>query len=236
MYFYINQKQMKTIIITASLLFIGSILNGQYLGNFNELARTARFNKIIEEVNNGKAILKYSDIQGNPFYKSGFSNAKIGDTDNILPVRYNLYKDSFEVSNNNDIYSIPIDNAFSKFTFLANNEKFILANDEAGVSGYFLVVSEGINKLLKKLSVKYSPEVPAPNTLISGTPARFDVQKPVYYIKTEDNMIRLTKKADDLLNALPADKKDSVKDFIKTNKIKLTEELDLIKLVTFLNK
>jgi len=39
-----------------------------------------------------------------------------------------------------------------------------------------------------------------------------------------------------LVNALPADKKDAAKDFIKTNKIKLNEELDLIKLVTFLNK
>lgn len=227
---------MKTIIITASLLFTNAILNAQYISNFNEIARTARFNKIIEEVNNGKAVLKYSDIQGNPFYKSGFANAKIGDTENILPVRYNLYKDAFEVLNNNEIYSIPVDNAFSKFTFLANKEKFILSNDDVGVTGYFLVLTEGKSKLLKKLTVKYSPEVPAPNTLISGTPARFEVQKPVYFIKTEDNIIKLSKKTDDLLNALPADKKDTTKDFIKTNKIKLTEELDLIKLVTFINK
>ena len=88
---------MKTIIITASLLFTNTFLNAQYLSNFNEIARTARFNKILEEVNNGKAVLKYSDIQGNPFYKSGFSNAKVGDAEHILPVRYNLYKDSFEV-------------------------------------------------------------------------------------------------------------------------------------------
>jgi len=227
---------MKTIIITASLLFTNTFLNAQYLSNFNEIARTARFNKILEEVNNGKAVLKYSDIQGNPFYKSGFSNAKVGDVEHILPVRYNLYKDSFEVLNNNDIYSIPLDNAFSKFIFLNTNEKFILSNDDAGVAGYFLVLTEGKNKLLKKLSVKYSPEVPAPNTLISGTPAKFEVQKPIYFIKTEDNVIKLTKKADDLINAIPAGKKDATKDFIKTNKIKMTEELDLIKLVNFLNK
>lgn len=227
---------MKTIIITASLLFTNTVLNAQYLSNFNEIARTARFNKILEEVNNGKAVLKYSDIQGNPFYKSGFSNAKIGDTENILPVRYNIYKDSFEVMNSNDIYSFPIDNAFSKFTFLSNNEKFILTNDDVGVSGYFLVLKEGKSKLLKKLIVKYSPEVPAPNTLISGTPAKFEVQKPIYYIKNEEAIIKISKKPDDILNALPADKKDATKDFIKSNKIKLNEELDLIKLVAFLNK
>lgn len=227
---------MKTIIITVNLLFSTTILNAQYISNFNEIARTARFNKSIDEINNGKAVLKYSDIQGNPFYKSGFSNAKVGDAEHILPVRYNLYKDSFEVLNNNEIYSIPMDNAFSKFVFLANNEKFILSSDDAGVSGYFLVITEGKNKLLKKLSVKYNPEVPAPNTLISATPARFEIQKPIYYIKTEERIVKISKKVEDLVNLLPADKKDATKDFIKANKIKLNEELDLIKLVTFLNK
>lgn len=227
---------MKAIIIIASLLLSNSILNAQYISNFNEVARTTRFNKSIDEINNGKAVLKYSDIQGNPFYKSGFSNAKIGDTENVLPVRYNMYKDSFEVMNNNDIYSIPLDNAFSKFTFLSNNDKFILTNDDAGVSGYFLVLKEGKSKLLKKFIVKYSAEVPAPNTLISGTPAKFEVQKPIYYIKNEERIVKISKKADDLVNVLPVDKKDATKDFIKTNKIKLNEELDLIKLVNFLNK
>lgn len=226
---------MKSIIITASLLISSISLQAQQI-SVTEYARNAKFNRTIDEINNGKATLKYSDIQGNPFYKSGFSNAKVGDTENILSVRYNLYKDSFEVLNNSDIYSIPKDNAFSKFVFISSNEKFILSNDDEGMSGYFLVVAEGRNKLLKKLSVKYSPEIPAPNTLISGTPARFESQKPVYYIKNEDQIIKLTKKTDDLINALPVDKKDAVKDFIKANKIKLNEELDLIKLVNFLNK
>jgi len=227
---------MKAIIITASLLFSSTILNAQYLSNFNDIARTARFNKIIDEVNNGKAVLKYSDIQGNPFYKKGFSNAKIGDTGTTLPVRYNIFKDNFELLNDNDIYAIPKDNSFSKFVFVSSNEKFILEKDDAGYAGYFLVLCEGKNKLLKKINVKFNPEVPAPNTMISGTPAKFETLKPVYFIKTEDGIIKLTKKSDELINALPLDKKDMAKDFIKTNKIKLTEELDLIKLVNFLNK
>lgn len=227
---------MKTIIITASFLFTNIILNAQYISNFNDIARTARFNKTLDEINNGISVLKYSDIQGNPFYKSGFANAKIGDTDSILPVRYNIYKDTFEVINNNDIYSIPLDNSFSKFVFVNTSEKFILAQDENGLSGYFLVITEGKNKLLKKLSIKYSPETPAPNTLLSGTPAKFDMQKPIYYIKTENNFIKLSKKSDELIDTLPSDQKDEVKEFIKSNKIKMTEELDLIKLANFLNK
>lgn len=226
---------MKTIIITAGLLLSAVSLKAQQI-SVGEYARTAKFNKTIDEINNGKAVLKYSDIQGNPFYKSGFSPAKIGDDKNLLSVRYNMYKDAFEVLNNTDIYSLPKDIAFSKITFTTSNEKFILSNDDNGVVGYFLVLVEGKSKLLKKTTVIYSPEIPAPNTMIAGSPARFDNQKPIYYIKIDDNIFKITKKTDDLINALSADKKEAAKDFIKSNKIRLNQELDLIKLVTFLNK
>lgn len=223
---------MKTIFITTTLLFSGIFLQAQQI----DLARNAQFVKSMDEINNGKAVLKYSDIQGNPFFKKGFSEAKIGDTGNTLPVRYNLYKDTFELLNNSDIYSLPKETSFSKFVFTATNEKFILTNDNEGFVGYFQVLADGKNKLLKKIAVKFSPEVPAQNTLVAGIPAKFENQRPVYYIKTEDNLIKLTKKSDDLIKVLPNDKKDSAKDFIKTNKLKMNDELDLIKLSNFLNK
>jgi len=223
---------MKTIFITASLLFSGIFLQAQQI----DLARNAQFVKSMDELNNGKSVLKYSDIQGNPFYKNGFAEARIGDTGTTtLPVRYNMYKDAFEVRNDGDIYAIPKENVFSKFVFVATNEKFILSNDDEGFASYFLVLADGKNKLLKKISVKFNPEVPAPNTLLPGTPAKFENQKPVYYIKTDGNVIKLTKKSEDLLNALPSDKKESTKEFIKTKKIKFNQELDLIALANFLN-
>src|SRR6218665_162997 len=225
---------MKTKIITAAILFSGLFLNAQQI-SVGEYARAAKFSKTIDEINNGKAVLKYSDIQGNPFYKNGFAEAKIGDTGNVLPVRYNLYKDAFELLNNSDIYILPKESTFSKFVFTATNEKFILANDDEGITGYFLVLADGKNKLLKKIAVKFTPEIPAPNTLIPGTPAKFENQRPVYYIKTEDNLIKLTKKTDDLLKILPNDKKELTKEFIKTKKIKFNQELDLIALANFLN-
>ena len=222
---------MKTFFLSVSLLFSGICLHAQI-----DLARNAKFFKSLDEINNGKAVLKYSDIQGNPFFKKGFSEAKIGDNDNILSVRYNLYKDTFELLNNGDIYSLPKEKSFSKFVFTATGDKFILLNSTDGSAGYFQVLTDGKNKLLKKNIVKFNPEVPAPNTMVSSIPAKFENQKPIYYLKMEDNLIKLTKKEAELINSLPADKKGATKDFIKTNKIKVTEELDLIKLVTFLNK
>lgn len=223
---------MKTVIITISLLFCGTLLQAQQI----DFARNTQFVKSMDEINSGKAVLKYSDIKGNAFYKNGFNNAKIGETTTILPIRYNMFKDSFEILNNNDVYAVPKDNIFSTFTFVSSNEKFVLGKDDEGFAGYFLVLSEGKHKLLKKMLVKFYPEVPAQNSMVPGTPAKFEKQKPIYFIKTDDKIVKLTKKPEDLINAFPEEKKNEVKDFIKNNKIKLTEELDLIKLINFLNK
>lgn len=228
---------MRKIIITASVFLIGISAQAQQL-NVGEIARTARFSKIIDEVNNGPKKLKYSDIQGSPYYYANFVPAKLGETSATIPIRYSPFLDSVEImdSNTGNVYEIPKEEAYPKFTFETTKEKLVLVNTNNEYSGYFFELIAGKNRLLKKVITKFVDETPPPNTLISGIPAKFEVQKPIYFIKTEDNLIKITKKADDLLNALPSDKKDSVKDFIKTNKIKLNDQLDLIKLVTFLNK
>ena len=78
--------------------------------------------------------------------------------------------------------------------------------------------------------------IPAPNTLVPEIPAKFEIQKPLYFIKTENGTVKVSKKTDDIVKALPADRQSDARDFIKANNIKLSQELDLIKLVTFLNK
>lgn len=229
---------MKTIITSVSLLFVGFFTSAQQHISLGEAARTARFNKIIDEVNNGPKKLKYADIQGSPYYYANFVSARVGDTSGIIPIRYSPFLDSVEIldSNSGNVYEIPKEEAYPKFTFQTTNEKLVLVNTNNEYSGYFFELVAGKNRLLKKISTKFKDEVPAPNTLVSAIPPKFEVQRPIYFIKSDDYVIKLTKKVDDLIKNLPADKKDATKDFIKANKIKLNDELDLIKLVNFLNK
>ena len=225
----------KTFIYISFLL--ANILNAQQLSIF-ETSRIAYLNKTIDEINDGPKKLKYSDIQGTPYYYANFVEAKTGDASVMIPIRYNPFLDTLEILDNStgNVYELPKDSTYPKFTFEKTNEKLVLVNTNNEYSGYFFELVGGKNRLLRKNITKFKKEIPAPNSLLPSTPAKFEKQKPIYFIKTDDNIIKITKKADDLLNALPADKKDVTKDFIKTNKIKLTEELDLIKLVTFLNK
>ncbi len=224
---------MKTLI--GSLLLVSGIFLQAQRISVSEMARTARFSKVIDEINNGKQKIKYSDINGIPYYTANFLPAKVGDTPGIVSIRYNTFLDTIEILNGADVYEIPREDAYPKFTFEKTNEKLVLVNTHNEFSGYFFELAGGKNRLLKKITTKFYDAVPAPNSLISGTPARFETPKPIYFIQTETNFIRIPKKAEELLVALPPDKKDAAKDFIKTNKIKINQEPDLIKLVNFLN-
>lgn len=225
---------MKKIVFAFCILSLGFNIKSQQI-SVSEIARTAHFNKLIDEVNNGKDKIKYSDIKGIPYYYPNFIPAKVGNASGTIPIRYNSFLDTVEILNNTDVYEIPKTESFPDFTFETTKEKLVLVNTHDDFSGYFFELINGKNRLLKKIITKFYPETPAPNTLVPGTPARFEIQKPIYFIQVDNNIIKIPKKTAELISSLPSDKKDSVKDFIKTNKIKLTQEPDLIKLVNFLN-
>lgn len=223
------------IIYSLIFLAIGSLsLNAQQT-SVGDAARVARFNKLIEEVNNGKEKIKYSDINGIPYYSAGFVRAKVGDTSSYVPVRYNTFLDTVEILADNNVYEIPREESYPKFTFEGTNEKLVLVNSHDDYAGYFFEIASGKNRLLKKITTKFHDAVPAPNSMISGTPAKFETLKPIYFIKTENALVKIPKNTKDLATSFP-DKKDALNDFLKTNKIKLNNEADLIKLTQFLNK
>ena len=102
-------------------------------------------------------------------------------------------------------------------------------------SGYFFLLVNGKNQLLKKITIEFKPEIPAPNHLIKSIPARFEKQFFSYFIKTENNFVRVPTKTEDLLFHFP-ENKDEINDFIMKHKLRISKETDLAKLVTFLNE
>ena len=222
--------------IIYSLIFsvITNLALNAQLSQVYEAARMARFNKTIEEINNDKQKIKYSEINGIPYYQEGFVRAKIGDTQDTVPMRYNTFLDTVEILVDNNVYEIAREESYPKFTFNAN-EKLILINSHDEFAGYFFEITEGKNRLLKKITTKYFDAVPAPNTMISGSPARFETLKPIYFIQTENGLVKIPKNTKDLAVSFP-DKKEVLKDFLKSNKIKLNQEADLIKLAAFLTQ
>ena len=223
---------MKIIFTLISLLTV-LVLQAQQI-SVSEIARNAKWDKLIDEVNNGKQKIKYSDIDGIPYYTAGFANARVGDTSSSVPIRYNTFLDTVEIVANNDVYEIPREESYPKFTF-EDGKTLVLVNTRDEFAGYFFEIVSGKNRILKKVITKFHDAVPAPNTMIPGTPAKFETLKPIYFIKTEDGMVRIPKNTKDLVGSFPA-QKEALNDFLKNNKIKLNSEPDLVKLGKFLNQ
>lgn len=227
---------MKIIYIIIFLAVLN--LSGQsgQLSEVSNAVRVSNFNKMIDEINNGKEKIKYSEINGIPYYSAGFVRAKVGETTSYVPIRYNTFLDTLEImADNKTVYEIPREESYPKFTFEGTGEKLILVNSKDEYAGYFFEITNGKQKLLKKITTKYFDAIPAPNSMIAGSPARFETLKPVYFIKTETGLVKIPKNTKDLAASFP-NKKDAMNDFLKTNKIKLNQEVDLIKLAAFLNQ
>ncbi len=219
---------MKIIFSVLSLLFFGAFLQAQL--TLSEISRTTKFEKQIEEFNNGKSKIKYSDVKGTPYYDPEFLKAKVANTQNTALVRYNSFLDLVEVVEKEDVYQLAKDETSPDFTFEKTKEKLVFVKTDDFYSGYFIEILAGKFRILKKVMTKFQPETPAPNTIVAGTPALFIPQKPIYFIETEKDFIKITN-AKDLAKNFPEKEIDQ---FISKNKIKLNREEDLIKLGTFL--
>ena len=224
---------MKTILISILLLISSNFLQAQQV-TLSEIARQSKFTKIIDEINNGKQKIKYSDIQGIPYYSKDFLKGRVGDTSSTVPIRYNTFLDTIEILVNSDVYEIPKEDSYPKFTIEKTNERLVLVNTYDDYAGYFFELTSGKNRILKKIITHFRDAVPAPNSLIAGTPARFETLKPIYFIKTEDSLIKIPKNTKDLPALFP-EKKDEISAFLKSNTIKTNNEADLIKLANFFN-
>ncbi len=223
---------MKSIITAALILFATLSLNAQ----ISSMYEANRFNKFMNKLSTSKGgVLSYDDVEGNPFFNKNFLSAKVEGATNLVPARYNMYTDTIELMNDGTIYELPKANTYSKITFVNSGETFVYINEGINAVGYYLELVPGKYRLLKKLKSEFRDAVPALNSFTAATPPKFETEKPIYFIKFGNDFIKIPKNSKEL-DASFSDKKDALNDFIKTNKIKLNKEEDLIKLINFLNQ
>ncbi len=225
---------MKSIIGILSIMMTVSLAQAQQI-SLREISSNIRFNQQIDEFNNGKEKIKYADIQGIPYYYAKFIDAKVGDTSGTIPIRYNIFLDTVEVSEKGTVNELPKDEPKPSFTFTTTKEKLVFVRTNDIYSGHFFELNSGKYRILKKVVAKYIPATPAPNSLIAGTPAQFSLQKPLYFIQFENSFIKIPKSGKELATEMPHKGKE-IKEFVDKNKIKFNREEDLVKLANFLNQ
>jgi len=148
-----------------------------------------------------------------------------------LKLRYNIYDDEIEYSEQNIIYTIANKSELLDVKFGESLWTFI-ANDNKKHSGFFevLYVKNEI-KFIKKYTVKYykkSPEKP----IVGSTPARFVSKASKYYLLINGNIEEVKNKKSWFYDRFYTHKNE-IKNFIKKNRLSVKNDNDLIKIIDY---
>lgn len=185
--------------------------------------------------------LKYSEITGSPFLNDAFKQAKATCCNEIAPMRYDIYADEIEYKKGDVVYRLLKQKPYTRIEFANPNVTLVLEDIENNNKpGYFILLADGKNSLLKKLNIKIENIVVDPKKTTGygkkeESSSNFKESKPAYYIKTEKNTYILIKTKKDILEVYP-EKSRELNNFFDSNSIKFNKDDSLIKLVNFLNK
>lgn len=229
---------MKTIITILSTLFI-TISFSQYRQGYEDSMSGALyfFNDTAEKGS------EQPYVKGTPYLTEFYKEAEISDYKNvnIPPLRYNAFKDEMEFERAGEIYYVPkkigmvvvLNSLGNKEVY--KNLRYLDGNRQN--AGFLIEVfnEDGEYSLYKKESVKYVESKDAFTSYVSERPAEFVRNKSEFYLVNNDFLgKKIPSRRKELLNLFPDDQ-DEILEFIKKNKISISKEADLIKLVRYLN-
>jgi hypothetical protein len=190
----------------------------------------------------GDKEVTYANISGNPFmfrdFKPGKLILKSGEEFN-LEFRYDVYADQMHMKDKNAVYGLIHPEKVAKI--IIDSVKFVyeeFANKGNEITksngGFFILRVDGKCSLLvrKNIRIQY-PELPKPYQ--PAKPARFINTADTYYLKTHDkNAIKISGR--NVLLSVLSDRKNEISRFIRENRLKLKDEEDLFRLISYYNK
>ena len=181
-------------------------------------------------------------VQGSPYLNDKFTPAQTSASNEIFNVKYNMVNDQMEVENEKaGTFALTKNIANMTISFLNSSAIYEVVDflDENGnlQRGYFISLSDLDSspkvKLFLKQSKKYIERKPAMSSYQSEIPASFKRVKDKYFIKINENpATEVPKNKKEFVKLFP-NNESKVLSFIKKNKIKISQETDLIKLANF---
>ena len=182
-------------------------------------------------------------VEGSPYIYEKFLPATItASEDNIFYVRYNAVSDEFEVKAKTKSYALnryrrdiqitilPLEKTYQVFGFLDEN-----GNENFGYFHYLTDINAEVG-LFKKEKIVFLEEIKSKTSYDSGRPAKFKRMKDLYFVSQKGTklLIELPTKKKSIAKLFP-DLEGEILNYIKEEKIKISKEKDLIKLLTFID-
>lgn len=164
-------------------------------------------------------------------FKKGTVELSGGITYEPVLLRYNLYFQQIQFIRGGDTLAFANPGELKKVVL--GNRNFIYSafkNKRILDSCYFEVISDGRCRLLKRHFIKY-------HLSATGTPGEdeYFYQTSLYVKKGSEPAIALRKCRKAVCNAFP-DKKEEIKDFIKTNNLKMRNTEDIVMVIEYYNR
>lgn len=195
---------------------------------------------------NDKRSEKLFEIQGSAYTSDVFLPGALYYKNNLesnIFYRYNAYSEEIEIKKV-DVPGAPI-NALNRdkdihvTTFDGKSMSFQTFIDKKNLTqnGYLTKLADGKYTFYKRIDIKYTQPQKAQNSFVPATPARF-TKFIEYYISLDgrNRIDELEMKNRKLLKLVPEEQRESLKQFLKENKIKIKDENDVFKVLDFLNK
>ncbi|WP_346860586.1 hypothetical protein [uncultured Draconibacterium sp.] len=188
----------------------------------------------------GKSGFIAPNIDGTPYLNDEFIVGEVIVEDSIrfelIPLRYNIYNDKMEFKNKNS-QVLEISNSTSRYQF--HFEDFLFCNQmysEDGLSkqGILELLVDGQVKLFKKYNIELQPAAKAIG-FQEATPDRFVQKEEQYLLAVGKEIPYVFGNPKKLLPVLEKIKPE-VNSYVKTQKLKLRSEKDLIVLIQCCNQ
>ncbi|PTX63943.1 hypothetical protein C8N46_101553 [Kordia periserrulae] len=227
----------------AFLLLFSSSLIAQISGSPREFETTTEMYNQIRKLLNTKEKVPYKidweNVKGSPYLTENYKLAKfsVGEKSygNIM-MRFNTYTDEIELLPEEGEEAgalMKLDD--SKITFGNTTLALFDYTTEEGDAkkGYFLVLNSADNiKLVLKKKCVFSPNEKALTANQADRAAKF-TQYDYFYIVKDGDFMEVSPKKKDILKIFP-NQKNEIKEFIKTEKLKLKNQQDFGKLVDYI--
>ncbi|HCC69990.1 MAG TPA: hypothetical protein DEQ09_02400 [Bacteroidales bacterium] len=225
---------MKLILAFITFIILTSNLKSQVYENaIYEHMEYLRRERIMSEYN-PKA---YENIGGTPYLNKEFEPGKVYLKSGEVftgEYRFDLYANQIQFINEGSRYVISYPDKIYKVELNGHTFKYIDYKIDAGIrNGYFITLVEGYYSLYLKKSKRLKDPVPT-KPYQQARPAKFLDYKDCYYIKIGDEPAIRVKNMKGIIK-ISGNLGLDVEDFIKREKIKLSREYDLVKLVNYIN-
>lgn len=217
------------IIATNACVFSQTIVHQQLLDTQIRINRDSRDDK------------GYKHVEGSQYIDANYFKIIIPNSTQTEVAKYNAFTDKIEILNGSDVNELMPEKGVV-LSSSDSNKNYIYTDyinkKNESVTGYLDIISDKNSKVLlfKKEQVVLIPEVPAKNPYDAVKPAHFKKMKPEYFIRLKENggITPLPKNKKEIVKIIP-EKEKEINNYIKENKISLSEEKDIIKLTSFLN-